>query len=86
MTSPSHHVYSERGSITAIEAAITMSIGLFFAVGAYLFQQHSAEVTSHDRCVIQKMAEVDNKGQLKYNMADPTLLSKLKLDCVEGGQ
>lgn len=86
MGGASKNILSERGSLTAVEAAITMSIGLLFTVAAYIFQHHSADITSHDKCVMQKMAELDGNGQPKYNMADPDLLSKINIDCPGGSQ
>jgi hypothetical protein len=76
----------ERGSVTLIEAVVTMSIGLLFAVGALLFQQHTADIVSRDKCVTQKIAELDDKGQPMYNLSDPDLLSKMDLVCPKDGQ
>jgi hypothetical protein len=77
---------SDRGSITAIEAAITMSIGLLFAVGAYIFQQHSADITTHDKCVVKMMAEGKDENGQPYHMADPDLMTKINSKCSGGGQ
>ena len=86
MNTTLQHLYSDRGSLTVVETVITMSFGLLFAVGAYIFQQHSAGITSHDQCVMQKIAEVNEKGQPTYNLTDPELLSKINIKCPEGGQ